>query len=95
MINKCLTGKATTYDHPRLPMLQLLWGMVTGNNNDFANLIRKKFKSQIESRKLDPTLGNLKFANKGKKDPVFRMPFPALMLNDDDEVSLYTLFGVV
>nr|GEW02423.1 copia protein [Tanacetum cinerariifolium] len=29
MINKCLTGKATAYDCPRLLMLQLLWGMVT------------------------------------------------------------------
>nr|GEV14972.1 hypothetical protein [Tanacetum cinerariifolium] len=29
MINKCLTGKAITYDRPRLPMLQILWGMVT------------------------------------------------------------------
>ncbi|GKA64737.1 hypothetical protein Tco_0764444 [Tanacetum coccineum] len=33
--------------------------------------------------KLDPTLGNLKFKNKGIKDPVFRMPILELMLNDN------------
>ncbi|GJS24596.1 hypothetical protein Tco_0453228 [Tanacetum coccineum] len=37
--------------------------------------------------KLDVTLGNLKFANKGTKDPVFRMAIPAVMLNDDIKAS--------
>ncbi|GJQ94902.1 hypothetical protein Tco_0006041 [Tanacetum coccineum] len=127
MIKKCLTGKAT-YDRPRLPMLQLPWGMVTDNNVDFANFIWEEFDYQIESRKvskqkqelipysrftklivkyilsknnqiskrplsfhhvikLDSTLGNLKFANKGTKDPVFGMPIPTLMLNDDIKAS--------
>ncbi|GJT97271.1 hypothetical protein Tco_1092789 [Tanacetum coccineum] len=133
MMNKYLTGKATTYDHPRLPMLQSLWGIVTSNNVDFAKLIWEDFKYQIESRKtskqkkdmlpfsrftkliikyilsqndqiskrpysfqhvikLDATLGNLKFANKGTTDPIFGMVIPVLMLNDDikasDEVNI-------
>ncbi|GJS57718.1 hypothetical protein Tco_0652502 [Tanacetum coccineum] len=33
--------------------------------------------------KLDSTLGNLKFANKGTKDLVFGMVIPAMMLNDN------------
>ncbi|GJS19032.1 hypothetical protein Tco_0413504 [Tanacetum coccineum] len=33
--------------------------------------------------KLDTPLGNLKFTNKGLKDPVFGMPIPEVMLNDD------------
>ncbi|GKD56690.1 hypothetical protein Tco_1290077 [Tanacetum coccineum] len=51
MLNKCLTGKATASDRPRLPMLQLLWGIVTGNNLDYAKLIWEDFKFQTESRK--------------------------------------------
>ncbi|GKD38753.1 hypothetical protein Tco_1258960, partial [Tanacetum coccineum] len=52
MINKFLTRKATSYDRPRHHMLQLLWGMVTGNNVDFANLIWEEFKYQIESKRV-------------------------------------------
>ncbi|GJV90262.1 hypothetical protein Tco_1538075 [Tanacetum coccineum] len=37
--------------------------------------------------KLDTTLGNLKFANKGTIHPVFGMAFPALMLNGDIKAS--------
>ncbi|GJT51353.1 hypothetical protein Tco_0977510 [Tanacetum coccineum] len=47
----CLIGKASGYDRPRLPMLQLLWGMATGNNVDFAELIWEEFKHQIETRR--------------------------------------------
>ncbi|GJT76446.1 hypothetical protein Tco_1043171 [Tanacetum coccineum] len=101
MINKCLTGKATAYDHPRLPMLSFIWGILTGNNVDFE-LILEDFKYQIESRKtskqkklqsdqhvikLDATLGNLKFANKGVKDPVFGIAIPTMTLNDDIKAS--------
>ncbi|GJV85970.1 hypothetical protein Tco_1525868 [Tanacetum coccineum] len=123
MINKCLTGKATTYDRPRLLMLQLIWGMFTYTHVEFADLIWEKFKYQIKSRrvnrqkqemmpfsrftkliikyilskkdqiskrplsfqhviKLDTTLENLKFANKGTKNPIFGMAIPAVMLND-------------
>ncbi|GKG37510.1 hypothetical protein Tco_0447683, partial [Tanacetum coccineum] len=77
-------------------MLQLPWGMVTDNNVDFANFIWEEFDYQIESRKiskrplsfhhvikLDSTFGNLNFANKGTKDPVFGMAIPAMMLNDN------------
>ncbi|GJS99983.1 hypothetical protein Tco_0821153 [Tanacetum coccineum] len=42
-------GKATMYDRPSLLMLQSLWGIVTGNNVDFAELIWEDFKYQIES----------------------------------------------
>ncbi|GKC02044.1 hypothetical protein Tco_0993654 [Tanacetum coccineum] len=71
MINKCLTGKATAYDRPRLPMLQVLWGMVIGENVDFAELIWEDFKFQIDSRKTRA------------KYTIFGMPIPMVMLNDD------------
>ncbi|GJV24990.1 hypothetical protein Tco_1377685 [Tanacetum coccineum] len=37
--------------------------------------------------KLDTPLGNLKFTNKGLKDPVFGMPIPEVMLNEDIKAS--------
>ncbi|GJZ74532.1 hypothetical protein Tco_0638997 [Tanacetum coccineum] len=45
-----LGWKASAYDHPRLLMLQL-WGMVTGSNIDFVELIWEDFKHQIRTRK--------------------------------------------
>nr|GEZ67967.1 hypothetical protein [Tanacetum cinerariifolium] len=44
--------KSSGHDRPRLLMLQLLWGMVTGSNVDFAKLIWDEFKHQIETRSL-------------------------------------------
>ncbi|GKG08205.1 hypothetical protein Tco_0334037, partial [Tanacetum coccineum] len=102
MINRCLTGKASRFDRPRLSLLEILWGIVTMSNslgndhrkvNDrkqlllpfprFKKLIVKhlfSLKDHISRRsssfqhviKLDTTMGNLKFINKGAKDPIFR-----------------------
>nr|GEV50647.1 hypothetical protein [Tanacetum cinerariifolium] len=100
MINMCLTRKASANDGLRLPKLQLLWGMVTGSNIDFVELIWKvsntklgleRTNDKIPKRplsfqhviKLDTTLRNLKFKNKGTIDPVFGMLIPVVMLNDD------------
>nr|GEY48662.1 hypothetical protein [Tanacetum cinerariifolium] len=43
--------------------------------------ILKKPLSSQHIIKLDTPLGNLKFTNKGLKDPIFGMPIPAMMLN--------------
>ncbi|GKA50146.1 hypothetical protein Tco_0743219 [Tanacetum coccineum] len=64
----------------------------------FTNLIIKYILSkydQISKRplsfhhviKLDSTLGNLKFVNKGSKEPIFKMDIPIVMLNDDIKAS--------
>ncbi|GKB15599.1 hypothetical protein Tco_0849522 [Tanacetum coccineum] len=64
----------------------------------FINLVIKYILSQndqISIRslsfyyviKLDATLGNMKFANKGIKDPVFGKAIPYVMLNDDIKAS--------
>nr|GEW77869.1 hypothetical protein [Tanacetum cinerariifolium] len=57
------------------------------NNVDFADLIWEEFKYQIESKRLDSTVGSLKFVNKGSKEPIFRMAIPVVMLNDDIKAS--------
>ncbi|GJU16250.1 hypothetical protein Tco_1144216 [Tanacetum coccineum] len=76
-----------------------LWSLV-GSNVDFADLIWEEFNYQIESRriskrllsfhhviKLDSILGNIKFVNKGPKEPIFGMDIPFVMLNDDIKAS--------
>ncbi|GJT11277.1 hypothetical protein Tco_0858319 [Tanacetum coccineum] len=42
MINQCLTGKTSGHDRPRYPVLQMLWGIITSTNVDFAELIPTK-----------------------------------------------------
>ncbi|GKA96883.1 hypothetical protein Tco_0818978 [Tanacetum coccineum] len=54
MINKCLTRKAFGFDRPRLALLQVLWGMVTRSNVDYAELIWEDFKFHIGNRKINP-----------------------------------------
>ncbi|GJT80308.1 hypothetical protein Tco_1054650 [Tanacetum coccineum] len=39
MINQCLTGKTSGSDRPRHPVLQILWGVVSRINIDYAELI--------------------------------------------------------
>ncbi|GJS46066.1 hypothetical protein Tco_0596187 [Tanacetum coccineum] len=46
------------------------------------NQISKRSLSIHHVIKVDTTLGNLKFTNKGTKDPIFGMAIPAVMLND-------------
>ncbi|GJZ58137.1 hypothetical protein Tco_0613631 [Tanacetum coccineum] len=88
MINRCLTGKSSGYDHPRFLMLQLLWGMVTGTNlivsyvMSINDKIPKRPLSFQHIIKLDHPLGNLKFERKGSKDLVYGMPIPDVMLNN-------------
>ncbi|GJT52373.1 hypothetical protein Tco_0978530 [Tanacetum coccineum] len=54
------------------------------SKNDKIPKRRLSFQHVI---KLDTTLGNLKFANKGTIDPVFGMPIPVVMLNNDIKAS--------
>ncbi|GKD24856.1 ribonuclease H-like domain-containing protein [Tanacetum coccineum] len=46
------------------------------------NQISKRSLSIHHVIKVDTTLGNMKFTNKGTKDPIFGMAIPAMMLND-------------
>ncbi|GKC06615.1 hypothetical protein Tco_0998225 [Tanacetum coccineum] len=51
------------------------------------NHISKRLQSYHHVIKIDATLGNLKFANKGAKDPVFVRPILMVMLNDEIKAS--------
>nr|GEV64767.1 hypothetical protein [Tanacetum cinerariifolium] len=46
VINKCLSGKSTSYDSLRLPQDQILWGMYHKKNVDFVYLMWEDFVYQ-------------------------------------------------
>nr|GEU61161.1 hypothetical protein [Tanacetum cinerariifolium] len=48
VINKCLSGKSTSYDSLRLSQAQILWGMYHKKNVDFAYLLWEDFVYQVE-----------------------------------------------
>nr|GEU51890.1 uncharacterized mitochondrial protein AtMg00810-like [Tanacetum cinerariifolium] len=50
IINKCLSGKSTSYDSLRLCQAQILWGMYHKKNIDFAYLLWEDFVHQAEHK---------------------------------------------
>nr|GEX21472.1 putative ribonuclease H-like domain-containing protein [Tanacetum cinerariifolium] len=50
IINKCLTGKSSSYDSLRLSQAQILWGLYHKRNVDFAYLIWEDFVYQVEHK---------------------------------------------
>ncbi|GJW42224.1 hypothetical protein Tco_0071023 [Tanacetum coccineum] len=50
IINRCLSGKVTTFDQLRLSRAQILYGMFYKKNVDFIELIWEDFMYQIENR---------------------------------------------
>nr|GEW38385.1 hypothetical protein [Tanacetum cinerariifolium] len=57
VINKCLTGKSSSFDSFRLSQAQILWGLYHSRNIDNAFLIWEDFVYQVEHK-------NLKKSNK-------------------------------
>nr|GEZ68482.1 hypothetical protein [Tanacetum cinerariifolium] len=50
IINKCLSGKSTSYDSLRLSQAQILWGLYHKKNVDFAYLLWEDFIYQVEHK---------------------------------------------
>nr|GEZ13367.1 hypothetical protein [Tanacetum cinerariifolium] len=50
VINKCLTGKSTSFDSLRLSQAQILWGLYHRRNVDYAFLIWEDFVYQVEHK---------------------------------------------
>ncbi|GJW42972.1 hypothetical protein Tco_0071771 [Tanacetum coccineum] len=48
LINQCLTRKTSGNDKPRYPVLQMLWGIVTRTNIDYAELLWEEFVQAIQ-----------------------------------------------
>ncbi|GJV29869.1 hypothetical protein Tco_1386317, partial [Tanacetum coccineum] len=43
MINQCLIGKTSGHNRPIYPVLQMLWGIITNTNVDYAELMWEEF----------------------------------------------------
>nr|GEV24420.1 integrase, catalytic region, zinc finger, CCHC-type, peptidase aspartic, catalytic [Tanacetum cinerariifolium] len=49
IINLCLTGKTSGFERPRALVLQILWGVVTRTNIDYAERIWEEFTQSIHT----------------------------------------------
>nr|GFA58731.1 E-beta-farnesene synthase [Tanacetum cinerariifolium] len=47
IINLCFTGKTSEFKRPRAPVLQILWGIFTQSNIDYAERIWEQFTQSI------------------------------------------------
>nr|GEV31633.1 hypothetical protein [Tanacetum cinerariifolium] len=74
MINQCLIGKTSGHDRPRYPVLQMLWGIITSSNVDYAELMWEEFVQAIPTFLTDKAnLGSP--TKKGKKDKPHVIPY--------------------
>nr|GEY55735.1 retrovirus-related Pol polyprotein from transposon TNT 1-94 [Tanacetum cinerariifolium] len=74
MIDQCLTGKTSRFDRPRYPVLQMLWGIITRINIDYAKLIWEEFVQAIQTLLVDKA--NLGSPTKnGKKHKPHVIPY--------------------
>nr|GEW15336.1 integrase, catalytic region, zinc finger, CCHC-type, peptidase aspartic, catalytic [Tanacetum cinerariifolium] len=49
IINLCLTRKTSGFERPRAPVLQILWGIITQSNIDYAKRIWEEFTQSIHT----------------------------------------------
>ncbi|GKC78568.1 hypothetical protein Tco_1129342, partial [Tanacetum coccineum] len=74
MINQCLTGKTYGFNRPRYLVLQMLWGIITSTNVDYAKLMWEEFIQPIQTFLADKA--NLSIApQKGKKIKPHVIPY--------------------
>ncbi|GJZ77985.1 hypothetical protein Tco_0642657 [Tanacetum coccineum] len=74
MINQCLTCKTSGFDRPKYPVLQMLWGIITSTNIDYAELTWEEFVQAIQTFLADKA--NMSIApQKGKKTKPHVIPY--------------------
>ncbi|GJW01440.1 retrovirus-related pol polyprotein from transposon TNT 1-94 [Tanacetum coccineum] len=74
MINQCLTGKTSGHDRPIYPVLQMLWGIITSTNIDYAELMWEEFVQAMQTFLTDKAnLGSP--TKKGRKDKPHVIPY--------------------
>ncbi|GKB48790.1 retrovirus-related pol polyprotein from transposon TNT 1-94 [Tanacetum coccineum] len=74
MINQCLTGKTSGHDRHIYPVLQMLWGIITNTNVDYAELMWEEFVQAMQTFLTDKAnLGSP--TKKGRKDKPHVIPY--------------------
>ncbi|GJU89538.1 hypothetical protein Tco_1301961 [Tanacetum coccineum] len=90
MINQCLTGKTSGHDRPRYPVLQILWGIITSLNVDFAELTWEEFVQDIQTFLTNKAnLGSP--TKKGRKDKPHVIPSTSLFHLAGEDLRLSNL----
>ncbi|GKF15919.1 hypothetical protein Tco_0057381 [Tanacetum coccineum] len=69
-----LTGKTSVSDRPRHPVLQIFWGVVTGTNIDFIELIWEEFVQAIKW--FCKQIGKSKLRKADLEGPAFKLVRP-------------------
>ncbi|GJY50288.1 hypothetical protein Tco_0441135, partial [Tanacetum coccineum] len=78
MINQCLIGKTSRHDRPRYLVLQMLWGIITSTNVDYAELVWEEFVQAMQTFLTNKAnLGSP--TKKGKKDKPHVIPYCRFM----------------
>ncbi|GKB34407.1 hypothetical protein Tco_0879349 [Tanacetum coccineum] len=78
MINQCLTGKTSGHDRPRYLVLQMLWGIITSTNVDYAELMWEEFVQAMQTFLTNKAnLGSP--TKKGRKDKPHVIPYCRFM----------------
>ncbi|GKA15615.1 hypothetical protein Tco_0695362, partial [Tanacetum coccineum] len=74
MINQCLKSKTSWFDRPIYPVLQMLWGIITSINVDYAELMWEEFVQAMQTFLVDKA--NLSIPpQKGKKTKPHVIPY--------------------
>nr|GEU54059.1 hypothetical protein [Tanacetum cinerariifolium] len=74
MINQCLTCKTSGFDRPRYQVLQMMWGIITRTNIEYAELMWEEFVQSIQTFLVDKAnLGSP--TKKGKKTKPHVIPY--------------------
>ncbi|GJY42131.1 hypothetical protein Tco_0429401 [Tanacetum coccineum] len=95
VLNRSLTGKDTSWDTARFPILQILWGIVHSANLDYASLIWDEFEWQAVDRTTRQTkISDAEMHSEGQDSPLtklmntiegkfkFGMEIADIMIND-------------
>ncbi|GJU12823.1 hypothetical protein Tco_1135219 [Tanacetum coccineum] len=78
MINQCLTCKTFGHDRPRYPILQMLWGIITSTNVNYAELMWEEFVQAMRTFLTDKAnLGSP--IKKDRKDKPHVIPYCRFM----------------
>ncbi|GKA95066.1 hypothetical protein Tco_0817104 [Tanacetum coccineum] len=92
-VNELGYTETSGHDRPRYPVLQMLWGIITSSNVDYAELMWEEFIQAIQTfLTAKVNLGSLKKEGR-EEDEVFRMLVPnELILNNIRNASYYNAY---
>nr|GEX27238.1 hypothetical protein [Tanacetum cinerariifolium] len=101
IINLCHTGKTSGFERPRALVLQILWGIITQSNIDYAERIwedvtqsmhtfiedKQNLSRHTTGKKRATLIVTPSIRAKGSKREVFGMPIPGSLITSDIQTA--------